>query len=38
MNITKSELLSILSAGDVPVREGEQYLEDLKTFPKIAYW
>lgn len=38
MNIAKSELLSILSAGDVPVREGEQYLEDLKTFPKIAYW
>ena len=38
MRLTKAELLEIISSTDVTVREGEQYLDDLKTFPKIAYW
>lgn len=38
MKITKSELIEILGSVGIPAREGEQYLEDLKVFPKIAYW
>ena len=38
MKLTKSELISILESVGIPAREGEQYLEDLKVFPKIAYW
>lgn len=38
MEMTKAELVSILQSVGVPVREGESYLEDLKTFPKIAFW
>jgi hypothetical protein len=38
MELTKAELLEILNGSGVTVREGEQYLEDGKTFPKIAYW
>lgn len=36
--MTKAELVEILNATGVPAREGEQYLDDLKVFPKIAYW
>jgi len=38
MRITKAKFLNILKSTGVSVREGEQYLDDLKTFPKIAYW
>ena len=38
MYITKAELVTILGACGVPAREGEQYLDELKTFPKVAYW
>lgn len=37
--MTKTELVAVLdSVEGLPAREGEQYLDDLKTFPKLAYW
>lgn len=36
--MTKTEMVAILDSVEVPAREGEQYLDDLETFPKIAYW
>lgn len=38
MNLTKAQLVDILASLDIPAREGEEYLEDLKVFPKLAYW
>ena len=38
MMMTKADLVEILNSVGVPAREGEQYLDDLKVFPKIAYW
>ena len=38
MDMTKAELVAILDSVGVNAREGEQYLDDLKVFPKIAYW
>ena len=38
MNITKKQLVTVLESLDIPAREGEQYLDDVKEFPKIAYW
>lgn len=38
MKMTKPDLLVLLNSVGVPAREDEQYLDDLKTFPKIAYW
>lgn len=34
----KSELVKLIENTGVTARETELYLEDLKTFPKIAYW
>lgn len=34
----KSELVKLIESTGVTARETELYLEDLKTFPKIAYW
>ena len=38
MKMTKAELVNIIESADVTARENELYLEDMKTFPKIAYW
>ena len=38
MKMTKSDLVTILTGLEIPAREGEQYLDDQKDFPKIAYW
>lgn len=36
--LTKAEFISIVNSVGVTAREGEQYLEDRRVFPKIAYW
>lgn len=36
--LTKAEFIAIVNSVGVAAREGEQYLEDRRTFPKIAYW
>ena len=36
--LTKDEFISLVNSVGIAAREGEQYLEDLKVFPKIAYW
>ena len=38
MKMTKEELVTIINSTGVTARENELYLEDMKTFPKIAYW
>lgn len=36
--MTKTELVELINSIGITARENELYLEDLKTFPKIAYW
>lgn len=36
--MTKTELVELINSTGITARENELYLEDLKTFPKIAYW
>ena len=36
--MTKTELVELINSTGITARENEMYLEDLKTFPKIAYW
>ena len=36
--MTKAELIALIESTGVTARENELLLEDLKTFPKIAYW
>lgn len=36
--MTKTELVELINSTNITARENELYLEDLKTFPKIAYW
>ena len=36
--MTKTELVELINSTGIIARENELYLEDLKTFPKIAYW
>lgn len=36
--MTKSKLIKLIESTGVTSRENELYLEDMKTFPKIAYW
>ena len=36
--MTKSELKELLNSLDIPVGEGEQFLDKSKEYPKIAYW
>ena len=36
--MTKAELINLIESVGVTARETELYLDDLKTFPKIAYW
>ena len=36
--MTKTELINLIESVGVTARETELYLDDLKTFPKIAYW
>ena len=36
--MTKTELIELINSTGITARENELYLEDLKTFPKIAYW
>jgi len=38
MILKKSELSEILNSLDIPVGEGEQFIESKDTMPKIAYW
>ena len=38
MKMTKAELVNIIEGVGVTARENELYLDDIKTFPKIAYW
>ena len=38
MNMTKAQLIELIESVGVTARETELYLEDAKTFPKIAYW
>lgn len=38
MNMTKSELVRLIQSVGVTARENELYLEDMRSFPKIAYW
>lgn len=38
MNMTKTELVDLIEGVGVTARENELYLEDMKAFPKIAYW
>lgn len=38
MDMTKTELVAVLNSVGINAREGEQHLDDLKVFPKIAYW
>jgi hypothetical protein len=38
MNMTKAQLVELIESVGITARENELYLEDLKTFPKIAYW
>ena len=38
MNMTKAELVELIESAGVTARENELYLEDMKSFPKIAYW
>ena len=35
--MTKTELVELINSTGITARENELYLEDLKTFPKIAY-
>lgn len=37
-HLTKERFAEIVQSVGVPAREGENYLDDAKTFPKIAYW
>ena len=36
--MTKAELIQLINSTGVTARENELYLDDQKTFPKIAYW
>lgn len=36
--MTKAELVQLIESVGVTARENELYLEDMKSFPKIAYW
>jgi hypothetical protein len=36
--MTKKELIDLIESVGVTARENELYLEDLKAWPKIAYW
>ena len=36
--MTKSKLIKLIESTGVTSRENELYLEDMKTFPKIAFW
>ena len=36
--MTKQELIDLIESVGVTARENELYLEDLKAWPKIAYW
>lgn len=36
--LTKAEFSQMIHEAGVPVGEGENYLDDEKTYPKIAYW
>lgn len=36
--MTKKELSRLLHTLDIPIGEGEQYLEAKGKYPKIAYW
>lgn len=36
--MTKRELSNILHSLDIPVGEGEQYIDSKDAMPKIAYW
>ncbi len=36
--LTKKEFSQMIHEAGVPVGEGENYLDDEKTYPKIAYW
>lgn len=36
--MTKNEFISIVNSVGIAAREGEQFLEDRRAFPKIAYW
>lgn len=36
--LTKGEFIAIIESVGITAREGEQYLDDAGTFPKIAYW
>ena len=38
MNMTKTQLVALITSVGIPARENELYLDDAKTFPKIAYW
>ena len=36
--MTKKELVNLIESVGVTARENEMYLEDMKEWPKIAYW
>lgn len=36
--ITKTDLSNMLHTLDIPVGEGEQFLDSGDTMPKVAYW
>lgn len=36
--MTKSELSTILNTLDIPVGEGEHFIDSRESMPKIAYW
>ena len=38
MNMTKEQLVELIESVGITARENELYLDDAKTFPKIAYW